>query len=378
MPARAIARSRCRSAPASGRRSARSSCPPPLPGIVTGLILGLGRAIGETAAVIFTAGSSLPHVVPTSLFDGTRTLSVHFYQLAREGISADKAYATAAVLVLAISLINVACLRRHEPLHAEVPVSEPRPRSTSAHLTVPLRRRVSAVRGVDLAVPAHSIYAIIGPARQRQDLAAAHHQPALASRSTARRGRRGRSSSTGGHPARRRRPGRASPPDRHGVRDAAAAAAAPSTTTSSTGPRLAGRPRPRRARRARRVEPARGAALGRGQGSPRALGLRAVGRPAAAPLHRADARARARGRPARRAVLGPRSHLHPQDRGDDARAHVALHLGAGHQQHQAGGARQRPDRLPARRRAGRGGAHRPALHRPSGPRTGDYVEGRFG
>ena len=69
---------------------------------------GLGRAIGETAAVIFTAGSSLPHVVPTSLLDGTRTLSVHFYQLAREGISADKAYATAAVLVLAISLINVA------------------------------------------------------------------------------------------------------------------------------------------------------------------------------------------------------------------------------------------------------------------------------
>ena len=77
------------------------------PGILTGLVLGLGRAIGETAAVIFTAGSSLRHVVPTSLLEGTRTLSVHFYQLAREGISAEKAYATAAVLVLAISLINV-------------------------------------------------------------------------------------------------------------------------------------------------------------------------------------------------------------------------------------------------------------------------------
>lgn len=81
--------------------------PAALPGILTGVTLGLGRAIGETAAVIFTAGSSLPHLVPTSLFDGTRTLSVHFYQLAREGISADKAYATAAVLVLAISLINI-------------------------------------------------------------------------------------------------------------------------------------------------------------------------------------------------------------------------------------------------------------------------------
>lgn len=81
--------------------------PAALPGILTGVILGLGRAIGETAAVIFTAGSSLPRRIPTSLLEGTRTLSVHFYQLAREGISADNAYATAAVLVLSISFINI-------------------------------------------------------------------------------------------------------------------------------------------------------------------------------------------------------------------------------------------------------------------------------
>jgi phosphate transport system permease protein len=80
--------------------------PAAFPGILTGLVLGLGRAIGETAAVIFTAGSSLPLRVPRSFYDGTRTLSVHFYQLAREGISADGAYATAAVLVLTITLIN--------------------------------------------------------------------------------------------------------------------------------------------------------------------------------------------------------------------------------------------------------------------------------
>jgi phosphate transport system permease protein len=81
--------------------------PAAFPGVLTGLILGLGRALGETAALIFTAGSSLPRQVPSSVLEGTRTLSVHFYQLAREGISADNAYATAAVLVLAISFINI-------------------------------------------------------------------------------------------------------------------------------------------------------------------------------------------------------------------------------------------------------------------------------
>jgi phosphate transport system permease protein len=80
--------------------------PSALPGILTGVILGIGRSVSETAAVIFTSGSSLSQVVPTSFFDGTRTLSVHFYQLAREGISADKAYATATVLILAILFIN--------------------------------------------------------------------------------------------------------------------------------------------------------------------------------------------------------------------------------------------------------------------------------
>ena len=59
--------------------------PSALPGIVTGIILGMGRAIGETAAVIFTAGSSLK--MPISVFDPARTMSVHFYLLAREGIS---------------------------------------------------------------------------------------------------------------------------------------------------------------------------------------------------------------------------------------------------------------------------------------------------
>ncbi len=79
--------------------------PAALPGIVTGIILSVGRAIGETAAVIFTAGSALH--LPKSLFSSARTMSVHFYILAREGISMPMAYGTAAVLVIAILLINV-------------------------------------------------------------------------------------------------------------------------------------------------------------------------------------------------------------------------------------------------------------------------------
>jgi phosphate transport system permease protein len=79
--------------------------PNALPGIVTGVMLSLGRSIGETAAVIFTAGSSLR--MPSGIFDSVRTMAVHFYILAREGISSEKAYATAAVLVLAVLAINV-------------------------------------------------------------------------------------------------------------------------------------------------------------------------------------------------------------------------------------------------------------------------------
>jgi len=79
--------------------------PSALPGIATGVILSLGRSIGETAAVIFTAGSALR--IPTSLYSSSRTMSVHFYILAREGISMSRAYGTAAVLIIAILVVNV-------------------------------------------------------------------------------------------------------------------------------------------------------------------------------------------------------------------------------------------------------------------------------
>lgn len=83
----------------------KSVLPYALPGILTGIILSIGRAVGETAVVIFTAGSAVQ--MPTNIFDSTRTMAVHFYILAREGISNENAYATASVLITSILVINI-------------------------------------------------------------------------------------------------------------------------------------------------------------------------------------------------------------------------------------------------------------------------------
>jgi phosphate transport system permease protein len=79
--------------------------PSALPGIATGIVLSIARSIGETAVVIFTAGSSLRF--PKTMFESGRTLAVHFYILAREGISMPMAYGTAAILIIVILAINV-------------------------------------------------------------------------------------------------------------------------------------------------------------------------------------------------------------------------------------------------------------------------------
>jgi len=78
--------------------------PAAIPGILTGVILGIGRVVGETAAVIYTAGSSLG--LPNSIWRPGRTMAVHLYILASEGLSKDNMYATATVLIITVLIIN--------------------------------------------------------------------------------------------------------------------------------------------------------------------------------------------------------------------------------------------------------------------------------
>lgn len=78
--------------------------PTAVPGILAGIILAVGRIVGESAALIFSAGTMA--AVPGSVFDSARTLSVHMYCLYAEGLYTNQAAATAVVLLLIVIVIN--------------------------------------------------------------------------------------------------------------------------------------------------------------------------------------------------------------------------------------------------------------------------------
>lgn len=78
--------------------------PSAVPGILAGVILAIGRIVGETAALIYTAGSVAQ--VPSSVLGSGRTLAVHMYLLANEGLYMDQAYATAVILLVLAVVIN--------------------------------------------------------------------------------------------------------------------------------------------------------------------------------------------------------------------------------------------------------------------------------
>lgn len=79
--------------------------PAAVPGILSGVILAVGRIVGETAALIYTAGTVAG--VASDLFSSGRTLAIHMYCLSSEGFHIDQAYATAVILLVVVIFINL-------------------------------------------------------------------------------------------------------------------------------------------------------------------------------------------------------------------------------------------------------------------------------
>lgn len=91
----------------------RCVLPSALPGILGGILLALGRCVGEVAAILFTAGTvaQIPDFAGEgifALFDSCRTLAVHMYVLASEGLHMNETYATAVVLLALVVILNAA------------------------------------------------------------------------------------------------------------------------------------------------------------------------------------------------------------------------------------------------------------------------------
>ena len=78
--------------------------PSAVPGILAGVILAIGRIVGESPSEIYTAGTVAD--IPSSVFSSGRTLAVHMYNLASEGLYMDQAYATAVILLVLVVGIN--------------------------------------------------------------------------------------------------------------------------------------------------------------------------------------------------------------------------------------------------------------------------------
>ena len=79
--------------------------PSAVPGILSGVILAIGRIVGETAALIYTSGTIAK--IPGSIMESGRTLALHMWTLANEGLHEDKAYATAVILLVLVIGINM-------------------------------------------------------------------------------------------------------------------------------------------------------------------------------------------------------------------------------------------------------------------------------
>lgn len=86
------------------RTTFRIVLPVAMPGILAGVILSIGRIVGETAALMYTLGTSSN--LPNGLLSSGRSLAIHMYMLSSEGLHVNQAYATGVVLILTVIIIN--------------------------------------------------------------------------------------------------------------------------------------------------------------------------------------------------------------------------------------------------------------------------------
>ncbi len=83
------------------------------PGIITGILLGMGKAIGETAVVLLTAGSGLESFLPKSIFDPVASLPVYIYMMATQGHTSaaySRTFAASLVLITMFLMMSVFAL----------------------------------------------------------------------------------------------------------------------------------------------------------------------------------------------------------------------------------------------------------------------------
>ena len=132
--------------------------PSAVPGILAGVILAIGRIVGETAALIFTAGT-VP-AIPESLLDSARTLSVHMYNLSREGLYVDQAYAncggSAGCGNCNQRTVKLCCQKNIEGIRFRMD------KFTIKNLDL-FYGDFQALKSIHLALPANEITAFIGP-----------------------------------------------------------------------------------------------------------------------------------------------------------------------------------------------------------------------
>ena len=171
------------------RTVARCVLPSAVPGILGGVILALGRCVGEVAALLFTAGTvaQIPDFAGQgifALFDSCRTLAVHMYTLACEGLHVNEAYATSVVLLILVLLLNAAMrvggtengseqemtsflkeLANETSVTAvaEVPGAAPAPAKMAVeHLNL-FYGDFQGLRDINLTFPENQVTALIGP-----------------------------------------------------------------------------------------------------------------------------------------------------------------------------------------------------------------------